>query len=617
MTIEYQSSGIFIKEVRVRNYRSLQEVNVSFDWLTVLIGENNSGKTSFLEALHTAIGAGNRSVSVEDIFLASPEKTVPKDREVIIDLLIRPTDDKGNIIETFPKGSYWLALWGEGVSQDDKENDFMGIRTRMMWDSTKNEYVVERKFLGDWQIDPKKLNLSRIKESVSSTQIEPLALYLMDAKRDIKEELQSRNSFWYKMVSDPGLDDALMKKLETALTKLNEEIISGSEVLAHVQNNLDDIYKTIRCDKGSVHIAPIPRHLRDLSKGMDVNFATKGAQTFPLSRHGMGTRSLAAVLIFRAYTTWRQKKARNDKVHPMLALEEPESHLHPQAQRALFTQIQQIPGQRIISTHSPYIASQAKIDQLRHFRKVDAITTVSQMDINLLDREDLLKIDRMVMNTRGELLYAHALVFFEGEQTEDQALPIFAEKYWSQHPNTLGITLIGVGGDGNYLPFLRLASHFEIPWYIFSDGETLSLKKVQAALTKIGISDYTTHPKVIVLPNNHNFETYLVAEKYEVAILTMLDAYHGIKNYLDTDYIPRMDGQRKNKTTVRDYRSSGGRERALVDVLSDNKTQFGKPIAEAITNMPEEYLRFPVKIRELFEKMSDDLGLAKIKVDAP
>ncbi len=617
MTIESQASGIYIKEVRIRNFRSLQEVNVSLDWLTILTGENNSGKTSFLEALFAAIGAGNRSVSVEDVFLAPSEKTVPKDREVIIDLLIRPTDDKGNIIDTFPRGGYWLALWGEGVSQDDNENDFVGIRTRMMWDSTRNEYVTERKFLGDWQIDPKKWNQSKIKDPVLFTQIEPLALYLLDAKRDIKDEFQSRNSFWYKMVSDPGLDEDHIKKLEETLTELNEEIISGSEILAHVQNNLDDLYRTIRCDKGSVHIAPIPRHLRDMSKGMDVNFATKGAQTFPLSRHGMGTRSLAAVLIFRAYTTWRQKKSMDDKVHPMLALEGPESHLHPQAQRALFRQIELIPGQRIISTHSPYIAGQAKIDQIRHFRKVDAVTTVTQMDVNVLDREDIVKIDRMVMNTRGELLYAHALVFFEGEQTEDQAFPIFAEKYWGHHPNTLGISMIGVGGDGNYFPFLKLASNLEIPWYIFSDGEPSSTKRVQAALTKIGISDYTTQQNVFVLPNNHNFESYLVAEKYEAAILTMLDSYHGTTNYLDTDYIPRMHGQQLNKTTVRDYSSSGGRERALVDALSENKTQYGKPIAKAITNMPQEYLRFPVKIRELFEKMSDDLGLAKRKVDTP
>ncbi|MEA3283263.1 MAG: AAA family ATPase [Euryarchaeota archaeon] len=58
MSIESQDSGIKIIEVRIRNFRSLKEVNVSLDWLTVLIGENNSGKTSFLDALSAAIGAG-------------------------------------------------------------------------------------------------------------------------------------------------------------------------------------------------------------------------------------------------------------------------------------------------------------------------------------------------------------------------------------------------------------------------------------------------------------------------------------------------------------------------------------------------------------------------------
>jgi hypothetical protein len=48
-----------------------------------------------------AIGAGRRSISIDDIYLAKSEKTVPKDRDVIIDLLIRPTDDSGNITDAF------------------------------------------------------------------------------------------------------------------------------------------------------------------------------------------------------------------------------------------------------------------------------------------------------------------------------------------------------------------------------------------------------------------------------------------------------------------------------------------------------------------------------------
>src|ERR1700730_10292393 len=51
-------SGIVITEVRVRNYRCLRSVDVELDLLTVLIGQNNAGKTSFLNALFAAIGAG-------------------------------------------------------------------------------------------------------------------------------------------------------------------------------------------------------------------------------------------------------------------------------------------------------------------------------------------------------------------------------------------------------------------------------------------------------------------------------------------------------------------------------------------------------------------------------
>ncbi len=608
-----QSSGIKITEVRIRNFRSLKEVDVSLDWLTVLIGENNAGKTSFLDALFAAIGVGRHNILIGDIYLAQSETKVPKNREVIIDLLIRPTDNSGNIIDTFPDGSYWIELYGDGISQDDDDGkEFVAIRTQMRWDATEGGYEIERKFLGDWQ-NPIRLDKSKVIGSVSAYQIKPLALYLLDAKRDIEEEFQSRNSFWYKLISDLGLENEQIDIIEEALDRINEDIISGSGVLGHIQKHLNDLYKTIGGDRESVSITPIPRHLRDLSKGIDVNYSTKGAQSFPLARHGMGTRSLAAVLTFRAYMTWKQEIAKDNNIHPILALEEPESHLHPQAQRALFKQIEDIPGQRVISTHSPYIAGQTDVSKFRHFRKVGEHTVVTQMDTAELEEDDIHKIDRMVMNTRGEILYANALVFFEGEQTEDQAFPIFAEKYWGQHPNALGISMIGVGGSGGYLPFLRLAKNFGILWYVFSDGEEATCKSLQSQLNHIEIPDYTKQSNVFVLPDLHNFESYIVAENYEAAILAMLDKYHGITNYLDT-YIKEKDGQNLNKSTIRDYKSSGGRERALCDVLSGNKTQYGKPLAEAITSMDEE-LRYPPLIRSLFEKISDDLGLPK-RVDS-
>ena len=84
-----------------------------------------------------------RAVSIEDIFLANGEKKVPRDRAATIDIIIRPTDnDTGKILDAFPEGSYWLALWGEGISQDELENEFVGIRTQIKWDSTRENTIL-------------------------------------------------------------------------------------------------------------------------------------------------------------------------------------------------------------------------------------------------------------------------------------------------------------------------------------------------------------------------------------------------------------------------------------------------------------------------------------------
>lgn len=609
MVEEPRFSGIKIVEVRIRNFRCLQEVDIKLDWITVLLGENNSGKTSFLEALSAAIGSARQAISAEDVFLGPFEKKVPKDRAITIDLLMRPTSDEGNIVDAFPLGSYWVELFGEGISQDDDEKEFVAIRTQVKWNETKSEYEKDRRFLVDWR-DANEWDISKTKELISIGQIEPFALHLLDAKRDIKEELQNRSSFWSKLVSDLDLDDGKVDQLEKILTQINQDIINGSEVLGHVQNELNGLYKTLGGDNNSVSITPLPRNLRDLNRGINVNYATKGAQSFPLSQHGMGTRSLAAVLIFHAYTTWRIRNAKSGSVHPMLALEEPESHLHPQAQRALFLQIDDMPGQRIISTHSPYIVSQANISQCCLFRKLGSNSQINRMNTKYLEQEDIRKINRQVINTRGDLLFARGIVLFEGE-TEEQAFHIFAENYWEHQPNALGIALIGVDGAGNYLPFLRLASSFQIPWYIFSDGEPLPLKNVQSALKLVGIDDFTMQPNVFIIPKGLNFESYLVDQNYESAILAMLDHYYDTKNYIDDKYIPEMNGRDKKKGGLRNYNSPDGRKQALVDRLTEGKAQYGKPLAEAIVSMPQENMRFPELIRALFEKMSDDLHLEK------
>ena len=588
------SSGIVVKEVRVRNYRCLRSVDVELDFLTVLIGQNNAGKTSFLNALFAAIGAGQRIISSDDVFLQKTEVAAPKSRVIAIDILIRPTDDQDKIVDVFPQGSPWLELWGLGVVQDDDERDLVAIRTQFKWNTIKGEYLLERRFLKDWQKDAAKWEDSKAVEkvaAVSAQQIEPLSVYLLDAKRDIAEDLRTRSSFWNKMVEEHGLSAEDVKRIEEDLSEINKDIVESSDVLTHIQSHLKNFHETLSCDEDSVSITPLARHLRDLSRGMDVVLSTRGAPPFPLHQQGMGTRSLGTFFTFWAFTTWRQKQASSSAVHPMMAMEEPETHLHPQAQRSLFRQIKRMPGQRIISTHSPYICGQSAIAHIRHFSKQAEETLVCRIDLGTgekkLTDEDLRKIDRQVMNTRGDMLFARALVFFEGE-TEEQAVPDFAEKHWGKHPNDLGYGFVGVGGKGNYLPFLRMAESFKIPWFIFSDGEADTIAAVNAALGEVGQSTIPNNPRVIVLPGGKEFETYIVTEASKDALITAIVE----RKAKSPQHLAALQTEWAAKSTADQVKD-------ILAEMEANKTQYGSIVGKI--------LPVPAALEDLFKKIDIEL----------
>lgn len=66
MPIYAPESGVAITDVRVSNFRSLANIEVGLNDLTVLIGANNAGKASFLDAMFAAIGSGRKLLGQDD-----------------------------------------------------------------------------------------------------------------------------------------------------------------------------------------------------------------------------------------------------------------------------------------------------------------------------------------------------------------------------------------------------------------------------------------------------------------------------------------------------------------------------------------------------------------------
>ncbi|MDB5605106.1 MAG: ATP-dependent endonuclease of the family-like protein [Bradyrhizobium sp.] len=610
-TTKIENSGIKIPCVRISNFRALHDVEIELNDLTVMVGPNNAGKTSILDGIQAAIGATRKMLGKDDIYLTELENDVPKDRKATIDILIRPVDDQGALTDTFPVGSYWTNLWGSGISQDPTDFfDLVAIRTTLAWNALYGDYRTSRVFLKEWKPRADWLSADE-KGSVTATQIEPIAMHYIDAKRDLDEDLRSRGSFFRRLTDDLGLTEGDIESFEKSLTELNQEMIAKSEVLKHLRDTLLKLQDVISAEKANVDIAPIPRRLRDLSKGIDVTLGTTGAQSFPLNRHGMGTRSLASLLVFRAFASWRTEKAKaaDDGLHSFLALEEPEAHLHPQAQRALFSQVKVIPGQRIVSTHSPYFAGQASLEDLRLLTKAGGETAVSKLNMSKVGSDDRRKLEREVVASRGDLLFARALILFEGE-TEEQAFQLLAQARFGMSVHEMGFSFVGVGG-GNYYPFVWLATSFTIPWYILSDGEPRPVANLKKELRRAGHADVTLCPTISILPNGNDYEKQLLDEGYLDAVEVAIDKTYG-GNKLDK-VITELHGKEgktvDGKQQTRDYKSSGGRERAALDFLRSNKTRLAAPVAQAICDLADESRRTPKCLKKLFDRLASDFGV--------
>ncbi|GAA3927476.1 AAA family ATPase [Chitinophaga oryziterrae] len=603
--------SILIDIVRISNFRSLKNIEVHLTPLTLLVGANNAGKTTFLKAINLALGIEKRFVSKED-FHISKEDVSNEAKKIRIDVRIIPVNENSERIKEFT--DLWRDVeFGDLINIDRNDNQYVAFRTEVSYNIFKNDYEIKKYKIGDWKENVENWEKEEYLDPLKSS-FQTLPLFFIDAQRDILGDLKDRSSYLGKLISKIEIDPKKIEELEKKIKSLNDDIVGNSEVLSHLRDRLKELSNTIPSGSTGIDITPLNKKIRDLNKGLNINFQDGENESFPLEYHGMGTRSWASLLAFKAYITWLADSFEKGKVspyYPILALEEPEAHLHPNAQRHLYSQLIEIKGQKIITSHSPYIAGQCDLEEIRHFYKSNDLPQVSQFSIDGMFPEDLRKLRREVMHSRGELLFAKAVVLFEGE-TEEQSLPIFGKGYWAKHTFELGINFVGVGGAGNYLPFIRLCKTFNIPWYILSDGEPDPVKKVKSALSKIKISLDDSPSNLFVIPNSNDFEKYLIELGYQNEIKNGIIE---IENAIYKNLVFNSEQEKTARAELLEKRKveiSAFSDLDILNYMSKNKTSISPIVTEIIVKLEDKNRRFPPILKSLFDKISADL---KIEID--
>lgn len=404
-----------LHKINIRNFRLLEKVEILLEKrTTVIVGRNNSGKTSLTELFKRLLSDSPPKFSIEDFSLSAHEQFWKAF------VLKNQNCDKNEVRNALPIIEVRLTIkYDEKTASFGPLGDFI---IDLNLDCTE-ALVVIRYQLKDGEIDALFEDMQNDNRS--------------DFFKKIKERVPKYYST-YVMAEDPN-DQTNQKSME--LSKLQTLIQNG---FIHAQRGLDDIthkdrdvlskvletlLNTAMSDSADPKDRDIAQKLedsvKDIQKGIDDGFNKQLVDLFPtfslfgypglsdprlltettldvqrlLTNHtkvhyagvnginlpeaynGLGIRNLIFILLklLEYFKSFMVKESAPG--FQLIFIEEPEVHLHPQMQEVFISNIGQIadvftqafeskipwPVQFIITTHSSHLANRAPFESMRYF----------------------------------------------------------------------------------------------------------------------------------------------------------------------------------------------------------------------------------------------------------
>jgi putative ATP-dependent endonuclease of OLD family len=379
-----------ISKVILQGFRGYyRKTEIDFDDITVIVGKNDMGKSSILEAID--IFFDNRKIDVDD-------KCIYCEETELITIGIEFIEFPENLIideavETNLKQEYLLNRNERlEIHKEYKIGSRISSKTYLIANHPKNEKlsdllkmkITDLKLLADeLEINPEyydRRKSSEIREAIRTSFPEDIDLEEMPILID-EEGLKN---IWEKLSYYLPVF-ALFQADRTNTDKDNEVQdpmkFATKEVLKTIQPQLDEIKKIVQ-----EKVKEIAEQTLNKVKEMNEEIATSLLPEFqkepnwaglfspvlksegiPLNKRGSGVRRLVLINFFRAEAE-RKKKEKNSP-NVIYAIEEPETSQHPDWQIKLINALKELSAshntQVVITTHSPKLAKLLPIDSIR------------------------------------------------------------------------------------------------------------------------------------------------------------------------------------------------------------------------------------------------------------
>lgn len=447
-----------ITAVNIRNFRGIESLDLELGPVTVLIGENNSGKTSVLDALKLCLrDLGPRRQAVfdaMDFHLADSTAEPFSADPIVIEVVFAESPDEHWDDDMVRRLGRLRVLQVDGEGRHS-----VRLRVDCAYDHASKDFTQDWSFL-----DLDGGRLARVPANALSRLQAEIRYFYLTALRDAGRHFDARGPFWRPFLKDSQLSPDRKAEIEDKLREVNELVVSSHESFEQVQAGLDNVQSVVPLASGeAVSIEAVPGRMFDMLAKAQVRLGTTTGAKIPLGRHGEGTQSLTVLMLFSAFL-----EAQKDDGATVLALEEPEAHLHPSAIRALWTLVREFGGQKLISTHSGELLADTDIRDVRRLARTSDGIKAFRVQAGLLTPEEERKFNYHVRQGQGAMLFARCWLLVEG-QSETWVYPAAARALGlNLHREGIGVVEFS---QSDAVMFAKVANTLGISWYLVGDDD--------------------------------------------------------------------------------------------------------------------------------------------------
>lgn len=448
---------MLVSKIKIENFRGVDQLEIDLASSTLLIGANNVGKTTVLQAIDAVLGRQSgrgRRFSDYDHRRSGSDRDLPDGHRVALTITVEEDPADPWPLEFRQALTEVIQLVGNTRS--------VIVQARDTYDAESREFRPETVFLNN-EGDDLPNNPQRALRRF-------LPAFYLPAERSASSDFRRGARFWSPFLRDPEVDAAERQALENKLRSLSDEVLDLAPSLGTLRDTLDHSRKLIDLPaEQPVSLEPLPTRLPEVLDGTEVRLTTPTGASVPLGRHGGGTQNVAVLFLFQAYLASTLVDDYEPQASPVLVIEEPEAHLHPSATRSTWSVLQGMKGQKVVATHSGDLVSSAPLSTVRRLMRVGDKIVVGRVKSGTLSDADQRKVDFHIRRARGELLFGDVWLLGEGEC-----------EYWvfSAAAVGMGLDLEGAGirvvdsfAQSGSVPLVKVADDLGIRWHCVADGD--------------------------------------------------------------------------------------------------------------------------------------------------